>query len=43
MHKSVEEKPLLLEGLVVGLPVGGLVLGREGFAHAVILPDRRQP
>ena len=33
----------MLEGLVVGLPVDGLVLGREGLAHAVILPDGRKP
>ncbi len=40
---KAKELPSLLEGLVVGLPVDGLVLGREGLAHAVILPDRRKP
>ena len=33
----------MLEGLVVGLPVGGAVLGWEGLAHAVIVPDGRKP
>lgn len=31
--------PSSLEGLIVGTPVGGLALGREGFAHANILSD----
>lgn len=46
VHAFVEpekELPSLLEGLVVGLPVDGLVLGRKGLAHAVILPDGRKP
>ena len=46
VHVVVEpekELPTLLEGLVVGLPVDSLVLGREGLAHAVILPDGRKP
>ena len=33
----------MLEGVVVGLPVGGAVLGLEGLAHAVIVPDGRKP
>lgn len=32
-----KELPSLLEGLVVGLPDGGVVFGREGLAHAIIL------
>lgn len=36
--KPDEQLYLLLEGLIVGRPVGGLVLGRERLAHALILP-----
>jgi hypothetical protein len=42
---SLIRSALLPAGLavVVCLPVNGLVLGREGLAHAVILPDGRKP
>ena len=46
VHVFVEpekELPSLLGGLVVGLPVDGLVLGRKVLAHAVTLPDRHKP
>ena len=46
VHVFVEPEkklPSLLEGLVVGLPVDGLVLGKKGLAHEVILPDRCKP
>lgn len=40
-HVTVQpdhQRPTRLERSIVGLPVGGLVLGRGGLAHAVILP-----